>query len=202
MSISAANLFTRSIYREYLRPGATPREEAQVSRWVSLAVKFGAVAFIVAFNPQFSVDLQLIGGVVILQALPAVLVGLYTRWFHRWALAAGLVVGLAVGALQLYQVPQFGVGGVVVRPHFGGSNWALSHLGLHTSVTVYAGLSALLVNLLVVVAATVALNLLGVPDGRDATQHSDYETDLDDPENKRLEELLNGQPLGVGSHVG
>ena len=36
MSISAANLFTRSIYSEYFRPRATAAEEARVGRWASL----------------------------------------------------------------------------------------------------------------------------------------------------------------------
>src|SRR5438270_613992 len=46
MSIAAANLFSRNIYREYLRPRATSAEEALVSKLASLVVKFGALAFI------------------------------------------------------------------------------------------------------------------------------------------------------------
>ena len=61
MSISSANLFTRSIYIEYFRPRATPAEEARVSRWVSLLVKFGAAGVIIWLNPAFSVEFQLIG---------------------------------------------------------------------------------------------------------------------------------------------
>jgi SSS family solute:Na+ symporter len=70
MSIAAANAFTRSIYRAYLRPDASPAAEARVSRWMSLGVKFGAVAFVLLLDPEFSVDLQLIGGVIILQTIP------------------------------------------------------------------------------------------------------------------------------------
>ena len=43
MSIAAANLFTRNIYKEYLRPQASTREEAQVSKIASLFVKVGAL---------------------------------------------------------------------------------------------------------------------------------------------------------------
>jgi Na+/proline symporter len=39
MSIAAANLFTRNIYREWLRPHAGPADEARVSKIVSLVVK-------------------------------------------------------------------------------------------------------------------------------------------------------------------
>ena len=44
---------------------------------------------ILALDPQFSIDLQLIGGVIILQTLPAIVIGLYTRAAHAWGLLAG-----------------------------------------------------------------------------------------------------------------
>jgi solute:Na+ symporter, SSS family len=202
MSIAAANLFTRSIYREYLRRDASPREEAWVSRWVSLAVKFGAVAFILLINPQFSVDLQLIGGAIVLQCLPAVCLSLFTRWFHRYALLLGMLVGLAVAAIQLYQIPQLGPGGVVVRAHYGGAAWPLTHLGLKTSISVYAGLAALVVNLAVATVLTPVLRLLRVPGGVDATRREDYHADAGDPTVLRMDDLLDGQVLqNVGAHA-
>ncbi|MGH2601879.1 MAG: monocarboxylate uptake permease MctP, partial [Dehalococcoidia bacterium] len=78
MSIAAANLFTRNIYSEYVNRGASAAQEARVSKLVSLVVKFGAVLFVLLLNPQFSIDLQLAGGLIILQTLPAVALGLYT----------------------------------------------------------------------------------------------------------------------------
>ncbi len=83
MSIAAANLWTRNIYREYINRDATPKQEARSSKLASLVVKVGALAAILALDPQFSIDLQLIGGIIILQTLPAVALGLYTGWFHR-----------------------------------------------------------------------------------------------------------------------
>ena len=47
MSIGAANLFTRNIFREFFKPDASPRLETQVSRWASLVVKLGALYFAV-----------------------------------------------------------------------------------------------------------------------------------------------------------
>ena len=44
MSIAAANLFTRNIYKEYLKKDATPQQEAKVAKIASLVVKLGAVA--------------------------------------------------------------------------------------------------------------------------------------------------------------
>ncbi|MGI5239633.1 sodium:solute symporter family protein [Dactylosporangium sp. CA-139066] len=196
MSIAAANAFTRSIYRAYLRPAATPAEEARVSRWTSLVVKLGAVACILLLDPAFSVDMQLIGGVIILQTIPAAFVGLMTNWFHRLALVAGLVVGLGVGVFQLYGIPQLGAGGTVVKAHFGGS---ITTVG---GTPVYVGVTSLLVNLAVVVLGTAILRLARVRAGRDATRPDDYDADADDPMVKRLEALLDGLPANqAGVHA-
>src|SRR3954447_17650922 len=89
MSIAAANLFTRNIYKEYLRPQATDAEESQVAKITSLVVKIGAVLFIIVLPTKYAIDLQLLGGVWILQTLPAIVFGLFTRWLHSWALLAG-----------------------------------------------------------------------------------------------------------------
>ena len=43
MSIAAANLWTRNIYKEYLKPDASPAQEAQMSKIASLVVKLGAL---------------------------------------------------------------------------------------------------------------------------------------------------------------
>src|SRR5919199_1319437 len=104
MSIAAANLWTRNVYKEYIKPDATPAQEAQMSKVASLVVKLGALLAIIVLDPQFSIDLQLIGGVIIAQTLPAVGLGLVTRWFHRGALVAGWVAGMIVGFLTLWSI--------------------------------------------------------------------------------------------------
>jgi SSS family solute:Na+ symporter len=197
MSIAAANLFTRNIYKEFLKKDATPRQEAQVAKIVSLVVKFGAVAAILFIDPQFSIDLQLIGGVIILQTLPAVALGLYTRWLHRGGLIAGWSAGMAAGLLMLYNTPRLGPDGSVVREHFGGSSFALSKLGLDVASSVYAGLLALLANLLVAVVVTVVLRALRVSDGVDATAESDYTAEREDPTYRDLPDPLESAPPGA-----
>lgn len=192
MSIAAANTFTRSLYRPYLRPGATPAAEAWVSRWVSLIVKFGAAALILAVDPAFSVDLQLVGGVLILQTLPAVFLGLLTAWFHRAALIAGMIAGLAVGVGMLYGIPKRDGTGRVVAEHFGGSSWPLGDGG-----SVYVGIVALLANLVVAVACTLLMRAARVPEGADATRPDDYLADAGDPYLKRLDELIDGLPTAA-----
>lgn len=195
MSIAVANLFARNIYREYLRPNASPEAEVRVSKIASLLVKLGAVACMVLLNPQFSVDLQLIGGVLILQTLPAVGLGLYTSWFHRWALIGGMLSGLVVGLALLYQIPQLAPNGAVLRAHFGGSGWSLAHLGIHNGQSIYVGVIALVVNLIVAAALTPVLRSMGHPDGVDITWKQDYEADEGDPSVRRLSELVDGGPM-------
>ncbi|MGC4857092.1 monocarboxylate uptake permease MctP [Micromonospora sp. DT4] len=176
MSIAAANLFTRNIYKEYLKKDASAAQEAKVSKVASLVVKVGAVACIVFLDPQFSIDLQLIGGVIILQTLPAVGLGLYTRWFHRGALIAGWVAGMGLGVWMLYQIPNL----ATKRAHFGGSAFPLEKFGFDTPKTIYVGIVAVLVNLVVAALATLALKAGRVPDGTDGTSPSDYFVDEGD----------------------
>lgn len=102
MSIAAANLYTRNIHREFINKNPTDKQEAQMAKWVSLIVKFSALVFIIFVPTQYAIYLQLLGGIWIIQTLPAVILGAYTRWFNDWALlvgwAAGIVVGTAMAA--------------------------------------------------------------------------------------------------------
>ncbi|SCF00272.1 solute:Na+ symporter, SSS family [Micromonospora purpureochromogenes] len=177
MSIAAANLFTRNIYKEYLKRDASAAQEAQVSKVTSLLVKVGALAFIIFLDPQFSIDLQLIGGVIILQTLPAVALGLYTRWFHRTALIAGWAAGMGMGMWMLYQIANPTTG----KKHFAGSAFPLSEFGFDTKKTIYVGIVAVLVNLVVAALLTLVLRAAKVTDGVDHTTPDDYFADEGDP---------------------
>ncbi|WP_411095662.1 sodium:solute symporter family transporter, partial [Streptomyces sp. 021-3] len=104
MSIAAANLFTRNIYKDFIKKDATPAQETKVSKIVSLLVKVGALAFVLTMDKTVAINFQLLGGIWILQTFPALVGGLFTRWFHRWALLAGWAVGMAYGTLAAYGV--------------------------------------------------------------------------------------------------
>jgi SSS family solute:Na+ symporter len=97
MSIAAANLYTRNIHREFINNNPTDKQEAQMAKWVSLIVKLGALVFILFVPTKFAIYLQLLGGIWIIQTLPAVLLGVYTRWFNDWALLVGWAVGMIAG---------------------------------------------------------------------------------------------------------
>ncbi|OLZ55663.1 sodium:solute symporter [Amycolatopsis coloradensis] len=189
MSIAAANLWTRNIYKEYIKKNATPGEEAKQAKLASLIVKFGAVAFILFIDPQFSIDLQLIGGVLILQTLPAVAISLYTRWFHRWGLIAGWIVGIGWGLIMLYNIPNAATG----KSHFGGSALSMGNLsifGWHpfsgSQLQIYVGFVALVANLLIAVVFTVVARQMKVFNGTDDTAPEDYHADEHDKDLREI----------------
>jgi SSS family solute:Na+ symporter len=166
MSIAAANLFTRNIYKEFFRPNASPAEETRVARLASLIMKVGALGFALELNKTFSINLQLLGGVWILQIFPAIVISLYTRWFHRFAVVLGWAAGMAYGTVEAYWTPGGG------QLHFGASTTTVfGHV-------TYIAISALILNLAVTVLFTVIFRLARLPDGYDSTQPEHYTVDL------------------------
>ncbi|MGI5424922.1 sodium:solute symporter family protein [Streptomyces sp. CA-179760] len=154
MSIAAATSFVRNVYVEYVQPTATPKRQVRIAKAVSITAKAGAVAFVFGLRDQDAINLQLLGGVWILQIFPAVAVGLFTGRLHPRALLAGWAVGMASGTY------------LVVREGFS----SIVPLGTGAGpLEVYAGLAALLLNLAVAVAGTPVLDRLGVPRGADST---------------------------------
>jgi SSS family solute:Na+ symporter len=100
MSIAAANLYTRNIHCEFINRNPTPKQEAKMAKVVSLVVKFGALVFILLIPTQYAIYLQLLGGIWIIQTLPSVMLGAFTRWFNDWALLVGWAVGAVCGTLM------------------------------------------------------------------------------------------------------
>src|SRR5467141_5050083 len=75
MSIAAANLYTRNIHREFINKNPTDKQESHMAKLVSLIVKVGALVFILFVPTQYAIQLQLLGGIWIIQTLPAVMLG-------------------------------------------------------------------------------------------------------------------------------
>ncbi|MFB7505902.1 sodium:solute symporter family protein, partial [Streptomyces broussonetiae] len=171
MSIAAANLFTRNIYKDFIKPDATPRQEAQVSKIVSLLVKFGALLFVLTMDKTVAINFQLLGGIWILQTFPALVGGLFTRWFHRWALLTGWAVGMIYGTVAAYGVAS------PTQKHFGGSSKEIPGIG----EIGYIGFTAFVLNVAVTVVLTLVLKALKAPEGIDETKPEDYTADAGDP---------------------
>jgi SSS family solute:Na+ symporter len=160
MSIACGNLFTRNIYREYLKKDCAPAHESQVAKLTSLFVKLGALVFIVTIPQAYAITLQLLGGIWIIQTLPAVLIGLYTRALNPWALLAGWAAGMAAGTAM------------EVSLGFKGAIYPLHILGW--TVPCYAALSALVLNVAVSVALSYVFNAIARDAREDETAAADY----------------------------
>jgi solute:Na+ symporter, SSS family len=146
MSIAAANLYTRNIHREFINRNPTDKQEAQMAKWVSLIVKFGALLFIVFLPTQYAIFLQLLGGVLIIQTLPAVMLGVYTRWFNDWALLVGWAVGTGLG-IWMFNAAKW-------TPYY-----TLPIGGLN--VPGYAALWTVVLNLVIAIVLTPIFNAMG-----------------------------------------
>jgi SSS family solute:Na+ symporter len=165
MSIAAANLFTRNIFREFFHPEASPRLQTRVSQWASLTVKVGALLFAVELPKTFSINLQLLGGIWILQTFPSLVSGLFTRWFHRYALLTGWLAGMIFGTVAAYKVA------TPTTSHWAGSvDTVWGH-------TLYIGLTAIVLNLVVAVVLTLVFKAVKVPAGEDETRAHEYTAD-------------------------
>jgi solute:Na+ symporter, SSS family len=159
MSIATANTFTRNIYREFIHPEATDAEESQMAKIVSLLIKGGALVFIFFIPFQYALWLQLLGGVWIIQTLPAVILGLYTRMLNGWALLIGWAVGFGLGTWMAASVNFAPV-------------YPLHILG--TTVPCYIALASLVVNIVVAFALSLFLNAVWSDRHKDVTRVTDY----------------------------
>lgn len=127
MAIAIANLFTRNIVKEFRR--LSEKGETTLAKWMSAIFKFAALGFVFAV-PSYAIILQLLGGIIITQAMPAVYLGLYTNKMEKYSLTAGLVAGSLSGIfLFLY------TRGITVSTPFGDLYIALISLGINLLIT-------------------------------------------------------------------
>jgi solute:Na+ symporter, SSS family len=160
MSIAAANLYTRNIHCEFINRNPTPKQEAQLAKWVSLIVKAGALVFIIFVPLKFAIYLQLLGGIWIIQTLPALVIGAYTRWLNSWALLVGWAVGTYAGTAMAVSQD--------LKPAFPLKlgDWTLPG---------YTAFYTLLLNLAIAVVLTLVLNALSAArPAADETVAADY----------------------------
>ncbi|MBV8429244.1 MAG: sodium:solute symporter family protein, partial [Hyphomicrobiales bacterium] len=156
MSIGAANTFTRNFWKSFVDPNLTPAKEAGLAKLVSLIVKLGALLILLVMPTQFAIDLQLLGGVWMIQIFPALIFGLYTRWFTGPALLVGWAVGTILGTWLSW----------------GATNWTpASDFFGWLSFSSYNGLTSVIVNM--IVAAILSPVLRGST--ADQTTEADYQ---------------------------
>jgi solute:Na+ symporter, SSS family len=142
MSIGAANVFTRNVWKAYINPSVTPESEAKVAKIASLVVKVGALLVILTLPTQFALDLQLLGGMWILQTLPAVVFGLFWSWLRAPALLAGWAFGFVAGTWLIWSDGLKPIHAVTMGD---------------TTISIYTGLLALTANIIVAVIVNAAM---------------------------------------------
>jgi solute:Na+ symporter, SSS family len=166
MSIGAANTFTRNVWKPFIHPQMSSQEESFLAKLVSLIVKIGALLVIFFVPTRFALDLQLLGGVWMVQIFPAMILGLYTRWFSGPALLIGWGVGMVVGTALAWGDKAW------VPVH--ALKWDIPLIGTIDSglgFAAYNGLTAVLANVVV----AFLLSLLIRPNAPDETSPADYE---------------------------
>ena len=152
MSIAAANLYTRNIHEEFVNRNMTPEQETNVAKLVSLLVKVGAVVFILALPLTYAIQLQLLGGIWIIQTLPALVLGLYTRVLDYRGLLIGWAVGIATGTWMAMSLK------------LAGSIFTIHLFGY--AIPGYAAVWALIVNLVVAIVVSVLVRVIGLQRSR------------------------------------
>jgi solute:Na+ symporter, SSS family len=145
MSIGAANLFTRNVWKSYVDPTISHAGEATVAKITSLVVKIGALAFTLLLPVQYALDLQLLGGLWILQTFPALVFGLFTRWFRAEALLLGWAVGIGWGSWTAWSNGLKPLATIAIGD---------------ASYSFYVGLGALILNIVVAAVGTAVIGLI------------------------------------------
>jgi SSS family solute:Na+ symporter len=135
MSIGAANTFTRNIWKPFIHSEMSAREETLLAKLTSLIVKLGALLVILFIPTKFAIDFQLLGGMWMIQCFPAIIFGLYTRWFSGWGLLAGWAVGMATGTYLAW----------------GPASWSTTHT-VFDWFSAYNGIIAVILNMAVAAA--------------------------------------------------
>ncbi|MGQ0638806.1 MAG: sodium:solute symporter family protein [Nitrososphaerota archaeon] len=143
MAMAQANLLTRNIIKE-IKPNISPNSEIRITKISTAIFKFTALGFVFLVPATYSISLQLLGGIIIVQILPAVFFGLYTKSLRKEPLILGLVVGIFSGILM-----------VAVANNFGAPTNSLLH---STFGSLYIGVIALAFNLIISFVGSAILN--------------------------------------------
>ncbi len=118
------------------------------------------MVFIIFVPTKFAIDLQLLGGVWIIQTFPAVVFGLY-RARSRWALFIGWATGMILGTWMAYSTG-------TIKPVY-----AVALGG--TTYSVYIGILAGLLNMVMTLVLSLVFKAMGGSKDIDQTVAADYD---------------------------
>jgi solute:Na+ symporter, SSS family len=159
MAIASANIFTRDIWTQFVTaPG--DHSEMLAAKLFALFMVVGAVVFILVMPATYAVQLQLLGGMWIIQTFPAVVLSVFTRFFNGWALLVGWAVGICTATW------------LAALNHFTGSIWAFHVLGY--TMPSYIAFATVLLNAAVAAVLSPVFNAISSDRMSDETAAADY----------------------------
>jgi SSS family solute:Na+ symporter len=145
MAIASANLFTKNIVMPFKK--LSPKGQTRLAKWLTALVIFTALGFVFIVPPTYAIQLQLLGGIIITQTLPAVFLGLYTKRLDWKALLTGWFFGI-VSAVWLVLMANKG--------------HALTTSVFQTAIgPIFIGIIALTINIIIAVVGSWLIDLAG-----------------------------------------
>ncbi len=159
MAIASANIFTRDIWTQFFH-SPTQRGETLAAKIFAILMIIGALIFIMKIPSTYAVQLQLLGGMWIIQTFPAVVFSVFTRALNGWALLLGWLVGIVSATWLVWQ------------NHFTGAIWPFHILGY--TVPCYIALATVVLNGIIAAVLSPLFQMVANDRVRDETAVSDY----------------------------
>jgi SSS family solute:Na+ symporter len=160
MAIASANIFTRDIWRQFINPRVTAGQESMVAKLFSIVMIIGALLFIFGLPLQYAIQLQLLGGMWMIQIFPSIVFSLFTRFYNGWALLIGWACG--IGFATHY----------AILNHLVSSIYAF-HIAGYT-FPCYIAIATFLLNVVVATILSPLLNTFASDRIHDITAEADY----------------------------
>jgi len=160
MAIASANIFTRDIWREFIAPNVEAATESRIAKYFAILVIIGALAFVFFLPLKYAIQLQLLGGMWMIQIFPAVVFSLFTRFYNGWALLAGWLVGFVLATHY------------AMANHLHGAIYPFHVFGM--TVPCYIALWTFAVNVIIATALSPVFHAFASDRIRDVTVVSDY----------------------------
>ncbi len=159
MSIAAANIFTRDIYKQFVATTSFQRETF-IAKIFAIVMIIAAIGFILVIPNTYAVQLQLLGGMWIIQTFPSIAFSVFTRFFNGWALLIGWAAGIGTATW------------LVTLNHFVGSTYPFHVFGW--TIPSYIAFATVLLNAAVAFILSPPLNALAPDRAKDQTAALDY----------------------------
>lgn len=151
MSMASANLFTRNVVKVF-KKDITIKGETLLAKWATVVFVFIALGFTFIVPETYSIQLQLLGGIIILQILPSLFLGLYFPKLNKHSLIAGWAVGLFTG-IALEEIAN----------KYGALSTSFYSIG---PGLLYIGLFAVAVNIAIAVVGSIIANAAGIKNSK------------------------------------